>query len=146
MNPTIQDFIQGKRFAIVGVSRSGKKFGNSIYTEMKARGYQLFVVHPEMKEIDGQPCYTSLSDLSDKVDGVIICVPPQKAGQVLRDAAQAGITRIWLQQGAQSPEVLALAKELNLHPVTGKCILMYVDPVTSIHSWHRTFAKVFGQY
>ena len=46
MNQEIQDFIQGKRYALVGVSRSGKKFGNIALTELKARGYQVFVVHP----------------------------------------------------------------------------------------------------
>jgi uncharacterized protein len=145
MNANIQEFIQGKRFAIFGVSRSGKKFGNSIYTEMKGRGYQLYMIHPEAQEINGERCYASLSALPDKVDGAIICVPPQKAAQVLREVAGAGIQRIWLQQGAQSPETAAVAKELGVNPITGKCILMYAEPVESMHGWHRTFAKIFGQ-
>jgi len=36
------------------------------------------------------------------VDGVVICVTPQKSVQVIRDAVAAGIQKIWLQQGAQS--------------------------------------------
>lgn len=145
MDPTIQDFLQGKRFAIVGVSRSGKKFGNAIYTELKARGFQMSVVHPEMKEIDGEACYKSLSELAGKVDGVVICVSPRQSGQVLRDAAHAGIKQIWLQQGAQSTEALATASELGLYPITGKCILMYAPPVRSFHNWHRAFARLTGQ-
>jgi predicted CoA-binding protein len=145
VDPTIQDFLQGKRFAIVGVSRSGKKFGNAIYTELKARGIQMAVVHPEMKEIDGEACYKSLSELAGKVDGVVICVSPRQSGQVLRDVAQAGIKQIWLQQGAQSTEALATASELGLYPITGKCILMYAPPVRSFHNWHRAFARLTGQ-
>jgi predicted CoA-binding protein len=83
--------------------------------------------------------------LQGQVDGVVICVPPQQAGQVLRDAAGAGIQNIWLQQGAQSPDVMAVAGELGVQPVTGKCILMYAQPVGSFHAWHRAFAKLFGQ-
>jgi predicted CoA-binding protein len=145
MDTNIQEFIKGKRFAIVGVSRSGRKFGNSIYSELKARGYQLAVAHPEMDEFDGQPCYKNLSELAGKVDGVVICVTPSQAVQALRDAAQAGIRSIWLQQGAQSPEALAAARELGLDPIVGKCILMYMQPVGSIHGWHRGFNRLIGQ-
>jgi predicted CoA-binding protein len=145
MDQTVKDFIQLKRIAVVGVSRSGKKFGNTIATELKQRGYQVFIVHPEAKEIGGEPCYPNLAALQGKVDGVLICVPPSQAGQVLQEAAQAGMKKIWLQQGAQSPEVLAQARELGINPVAGKCILMYAEPVRSLHGWHRAFARLFGQ-
>jgi hypothetical protein len=145
MDPKVQEFIQGKKFAIVGVSRSGNKFGNSIYTELKERGYQVFIVHPEAQEINGEKCYPNLASLPEKVDGVVICVPPRQAGKVMEEAAQAGIEKIWLQQGAQSPEALAKASELGITPITGKCILMYAEPVRSFHGIHRFFAKVFGQ-
>jgi predicted CoA-binding protein len=145
MNQNIQDFINGKRIAIVGVSRGGKKFGNSILTELKQRGYQMFVVHPEAKEIQGERCYPNLQALKGQVDGVLISVPPKHATQVLRDAVEAGFKNIWLQQGAESPEVLAAAKELGINPVMKKCILMYAPPVTSLHSFHRFFAQIFGQ-
>ena len=55
MDQAIQDFINGKRIAIVGVSRDGDKFGNTAFAELAARGYQVFAVHPEAKEIAGTP-------------------------------------------------------------------------------------------
>lgn len=146
MNKTIEDFVHCKRLALVGASRSGKKFGNSVFQELTQRGYEVFLVHPDAKEIDGQPTYPNLAALSGKAEGVIVCVPPAKSAGVLRDAAAAGFKNIWLQQGAESPEVLNLAEELGLNVVVKKCILMYAEPVTSIHSLHRFFAKVFGSY
>jgi uncharacterized protein len=146
MDQNVKDFVSTKNIAVVGVSRSGKKFGNGIATEMKQRGYQIYIVHPEANEIDDQPCYPNLAALQGKAEAVVICVPPKKAIQVLREAVDAGIKKIWLQQGAQSPEVLALAKELGVDPVPGKCLLMYAEPVQSIHGFHRWLAKVFGQY
>lgn len=145
MEMKAQEFVKSKRLAILGVSRGGKKFGNAIYTEMKQRGYQMFVVHPELKELDGEKCYSNLSELNGKVDGAIICVPPRHSAQALKDAAQAGIKNVWLQQGAESPEVLAQAREMDLNLVTKKCILMYAEPVGSLHGIHRFFAKLFGQ-
>ena len=145
MNPTIEQFIQGKRLAVIGVSRSGKKFGNTIATELKQRGYQTYIIHPEVKEIAGERCYPSLSAVQGQVDGAVICVTPTKAAQAVRDAAAAGITRVWLQMGAENAEALAAARELGVTAISGKCILMYAAPVTGFHNFHRVFARLFGQ-
>jgi len=146
MNQKIQDFVAAKRLAVVGVSRSEQKFGTAIYTELKERGYEVFGVNPQLDQIKDDKCYASLNELAGKVDGVVICVPPVKAAQVLRDAAAAGIQNIWLQQGAQSVETTKVTKELGLSPIEGKCILMYAGEVKSVHAFHKFFAKLFGQY
>jgi len=71
--------------------------------------------------------------LKGLIDGVLVIVPSTQAMQVLREAASLGLTKIWLQQGAESPETLALATDLGFSLVSGKCILMYAPPVRSFH-------------
>jgi hypothetical protein len=56
----------------------------------------------------------------------------KKFGNVARDAAAAGIRHVWLQQGAQSPEIVALCDQLGLETVAGECILMFAKP-TGVH-------------
>ncbi len=146
MDQSIQDFIGSKRLAIVGYSRNGRKFGNQAYAELQQRGYQVFAVHPTQKEIGGVPCYPNLQALQGKIDGVLISLPPKQAVSVLEEAASIGVKNIWLQQGAESAEVLEVAKRLGLHVVSKKCVLMYAPPVRSFHGWHRSLAKLFGQY
>ncbi len=146
MNQKIQDFVNAKRLAVVGVSRSEQKFGTAIYTELKERGYEVFGVNPQMDEIKGNKCFASLTDLAGKVDGVVVCVSPTKTPQVLREAAAAGITNIWLQQGTSSVEATKTAQELGVSPIEGKCILMYAGEVKSVHAFHKFFAKLLGQY
>jgi hypothetical protein len=145
MNQAIQDFINGNRIAVVGVSRDGTKFGNTAFAELAARGYQVFAVHPTAQEIAGAPCYPNLTALRGQVDGVLVTVSPQQAVPVLREAASIGLKNVWLQQGAESPEALALARDLGLDLVARKCVLMYAPPVRSLHAWHRAFARLFGQ-
>jgi predicted CoA-binding protein len=146
MNPSIQNFIDGKRIALAGASRSGKnKFGNGALKELKERGYQVFLIHPEAQEIDGERCYPSLAALPAKVDGLLVCVPPGKAAPLLREAAAAGVRNVWLQQGAESQALLALGRELGLDVVSGKCILMYAPPVRSFHNLHRFVNRLIGQ-
>ena len=145
MNQAIQDFVGCQRIAVVGASRSGKKFGNAAAKELRTRGYQVAIIHPEAQEIDGQPCYPNLSALQGQVDAVLISVPATQAAAVMREAASLGIHHVWLQQGAESPELLALGQELDLSLVSKKCVLMYAPPVKSYHGWHRGFVKLVGQ-
>ena len=145
MNQAIQDFVGCQRIAVVGASRGGKKFGNVAAKELQTRGYQVTIIHPEAQEIDGQPCYPNLSALPDQVDAVLISVPAAQAAAVMREAASLGIRHVWLQQGAESPELLGLGQELGLSLVSKKCVLMYAPPVKSYHGWHRGFVKLVGQ-
>lgn len=146
MNQKIKEFLQAKKLAVVGVSRSPQKFGTAIYNELKARGFEVYGVNPMMDTISGDKCYPSLAALAGQVDGVVISVSPNKAAAVLHEAAAAGISKVWLQQGSQSKETEIAAREAGIDPVTGKCILMYAGEVKSIHAFHRFFAKLFGQY
>jgi len=145
MNQLIENFISSKRIAIVGMSRSGKKFGNMASKELKSKGYEIFPVHPEAKEIDGMTCAPELKSLSGKVDAVWISISPKNVPSVLEEAAQIGLKNIWLQQGAWSKEVQQTIDELNLPVVSKKCIMMYAPPVKSVHKFHRTIVGIFGR-
>jgi len=100
MNPMIDNFISSKRIAVVGMSRTGKKFGNIVGKELKSKGYDIYPIHPDVQEIDGMACYPDLKSLEGKVDGVWISISPKKVPEVLKDAAGIGLKNIWLQQGA----------------------------------------------
>ena len=114
MNPLIDQFVSSKRIAVVGMSRSGKKFGNMAARELKMKGYEIYPVHPEAVEIDGFACSPYLQSLSGKVDAVWISIPPKNVSQVLQKAAQIGLKNIWLQQGAWSAEVQQTIDRLQL--------------------------------
>lgn len=144
-NPAIEAFIHCQRIAVAGASRSGKKFGNMAAKELQKRGFQVVLIHPEAKEIDGQPCYPSLTAARGHVDAVLISVPAAQAAEIMREAAGIGLRNVWLQQGAETPELIALGQELNLDLVSKKCVLMYAPPVRSYHGWHRGFTKLVGQ-
>ena len=145
MNQSIQDFINCKNIAVVGVSRDVNKFGNLAYKELKERGYQVYAVNPAIQEYQGAPCYADLSPLQGKVDGVLVTVRPDRGMEVLEQASNLGIKNVWVQQQADTPELLENGRKLGLNIVTGKCILMYAPPVRSFHRWHRALMRLFGQ-
>ena len=144
MNPIIDNFINSKRIAVVGMSRTGNKFGNMVGKELKSKGFTIYPIHPDVQQIDGMACYPDLKSLEGIVDGVWISVSPRKVPAILEDAAKIGLKNIWLQQGAWSKEVQQSIDQLGLPVVSKKCILMYAPPVHSVHKFHRTIKGIFG--
>jgi predicted CoA-binding protein len=145
MSQAVQDFLTCRRLAVIGVSRTRRKYGNYAYRELKARGLTLVPVHPDLPSVDGDACVPSLERLPAPVDGLLVCVRPDKVPQILRQAAAVGIRRIWLQQGAESADATTTATELGLSVAQGACLLMHAPPVRSIHRLHRGLARLFGR-
>lgn len=143
---TIQEVLAQRTLALVGVSRSGKKIGNGIYRELKGRGYKILAVHPQTATIEGDPCYPSLGALPEKVGAVVICVPPAQTEQVVVQAFEAGITNVWLQQGAESEAAIQFCESHGMTTVHGHCVLMFAEPVRSFHGFHRWLWKLVGKY
>ena len=141
----VDGFLAQKTIALAGASRGGKKFGNAALKELKQKGYEVVVVHPEATEIDGTPCCHSVAELPKTVGGLLLVVPPKVSEELVVDAARAGIRRIWLQQGAESPEAIRRCAELGIDAVTGECILMFAEPAGFVHRAHRWIRKVCGK-
>jgi len=77
-----------------------------------------------------------LSELPEAVDGVVIVVPPPETEAVVDDAAQVGIRRVWMQQGAESQAAIRFCEERDISAVHGECILMFAKPA-GLHRLHR---------
>ena len=141
----IQNFLQPKRFAIAGVSRNPKKFGRIVYNDLKKNGYTLFPVNPNIQEIDGDKCYTTIGELPDDVKHLFIATPKKDTDNVLRDAIQKGITHVWVQQMSETTETTKIAAESNVKLISRKCIFMFAEPVPGIHKFHRNLMWCFGR-
>jgi predicted CoA-binding protein len=139
----IQDFLAQRTLAVVGVSRTGKKFGNTIMKELSARGYRVFAVNARGETAEGRPVYPTLSDLPEPPGGAVLVIPPSETEKVVRDAARAGISRIWMQHGSRSREAIRFCEDRGIRVIHGECILMFAEPVSSIHRVHRWLRALF---
>jgi len=142
----IQDFLEPKKLAIAGASRNPKKFGGTVVTELKKRGYELYPVHPEADEIQGFRCYRSVADLPEGVDHLYMATQKSLAAGLVSEAVARGIRMVWIQQHADTPEALELAEKGKIRMISGKCIFMFLDPVNGPHAFHRWLVKLFGKY
>ena len=141
----VEEFLMQKKIAVVGVSRKKTKFGNAIYKELKQKDYKVFPVNPNMQTFEGDICYPDLLSLPEKVDAVVINVPPVQTEKVVREAKEAGINKVWLQQGSQSEDAVKFCEENGIDCVSNECILMFAQPTAFIHRAHRWIWGVLGK-
>lgn len=140
----VDDFVAQKSLAVVGVSRSGKKFGNYAFKALKNKGYKLFPVHPEAGEIQGKKAYKDFASLPEPVGGVLVVVPPSRSEQVVRDAHEAGIKQVWLQQGAESEAAITYGEANGLSVCHHHCIMMYTQQ-GGMHGFHGWIWDLLGK-
>ena len=141
----VEEFLAQKNIAVVGVSRKKTKFGNAIYRELKQKGYNVFAVNPNMSEFEGDICYSDLLSIPEKVYAVVINVPPVQTEKVVMEANEAGIRKVWLQQGSQSDEAINYCEENGIDLVSNECILMFAQPSAFIHRAHKWVWGVLGK-
>jgi uncharacterized protein len=141
----INEFLDSQPIALVGVSRNPKKFGYSVFKELKEKGMNIIPVNPEADEIMGQKTYHNISLLPAEVQGVIILTKKEKTASLVREAKAKGIKNIWIQQMADTKEALEELKDSGITYVTGECILMHYKP-NSIHKFHGTLKKLFRMF
>jgi predicted CoA-binding protein len=141
----VDGFLAEKKLALAGASRSGKKFGNAILKELRAKGYEVIPVHPEAESLEGVACVRSLADLPPGVGGLILCVRPAETEKLVREAAAAGIPRVWMQYGSVSKNAAAFCEEKGIRAIHGECILMFAEPAAGIHRFHRAIWRLFGR-
>jgi uncharacterized protein len=142
----ISDFLQTKKLAIAGASRNPKKFGGMVLAELKKKGFELYPVHPVAKEIEGIPCFSSVNELPGDVDHLYIVTPRNQTTVIMEQALKHGIKKIWIQQKSETPEALEMAKKQNIPVISGRCIMMFSEPVGGFHGFHRWLTRIFGGY
>ena len=137
----IEEFLTQHHIAFVGASRDSKQFGNAVYRHLRDGGRTMYPVHPEAVEIEGDPAFARVADVPDPVDGVIVMVKPDAAEQVVREAIDRGVPRVWLHRGvgtgAVSERAVELCRAAGVAVVDGACPLMFAEPVGAFHKLHR---------
>lgn len=125
MEVKIDSFLDRKNlFAVVGASADPNKYGHMVYRDLKEAGFRVYPVNPNLKELLGERCYSSLRELPRKPDVVVTVVPPEVTEEVVKECAELGISRIWMQPGSESEKALAFCLERGIEVVHGACLMV----------------------
>ncbi|MEI8201500.1 MAG: CoA-binding protein [Bacteroidota bacterium] len=141
----IDEFLKSQNIAVVGVSRNPKKFGYMIYKALLDKGYNCYPINPNMESLEGKTCYKDLFSLNEPVDACVIITGKASTDSILKQAVEKGLTNIWIQQTSETPYVKEFAKSSPMNIIYGKCMLMFLEPVSGMHGFHRFLMKLFGR-
>ncbi|MDQ3070272.1 MAG: CoA-binding protein [Acidobacteriota bacterium] len=116
-----------KTVAVIGASNDRSKFGNKALRAFRTQGYKVVPINPTEREIEGERAYVSVLDYADEIDEATLYVNPRVGEKVLDDIATKGIGTVWLNPGADAPNVIDRAKALGLHTIRACSIIAIGD-------------------
>jgi len=113
-----------KTVAVVGASNDRSKFGNKAVRAYLKQRWRVFPVHPTAEQIEGLPAYRSVLDIpAERLDRITVYVPPQVGLRLLEEFARKPHGELYINPGAESPELLEHAAQLGLKPIVACSIL-----------------------
>jgi predicted CoA-binding protein len=115
-------------FAVVGYSDNKMRAGHFVPAYLREQGYTVVAVNPKfIGEVDGFPCYPSLSAVPAEygVDVIDVFRAPEHLPQVLEDALQMTHRPryFWMQPGAENEAVAQAATAEGFIVVKNACAL-----------------------
>jgi len=124
MEKLISDFLSQKIFVVAGSFRNESKYAYKILKMLKEKGYEVYPIHPTIKEVEGQQCYSSVRDVPCRVDVVNLVTPPLVTERILAECKERGIKKIWLQPGAENENAIKFCKDNGMEVIYQVCMLM----------------------
>ena len=100
--------------AILGASTDRSKYGNKAVRAFRAQGFTVVPINPKESVIEGETAYASVLDYPGTIDEASVYLPPAVGVAAMEQIKQKGIPVVWLNPGADGPDVIARARSLGL--------------------------------
>jgi predicted CoA-binding protein len=122
------------RAIVIGASADRSKYGNKAVRAYLAMGWEVVGVNPNAAgtEVEGVRVYETVADVPRAEGGyerALFYIPPRYGVNAVRQVAARGdVAEVWLNPGADGPEVIAEAEKLGV-PSVRACAIMDVGPM-----------------
>lgn len=114
------------RVMVIGASRDRQKYGNRAVRAYQRQGYDVVAVNPAAASVEGAETHADVRDAAGPIDRATLYLPPMEGLRVLPQLAERGDVReLWVNPGAESPELIAKAKRLGFEPIQA-CSIMNI--------------------
>ncbi len=124
-SPQTQAMLTAETYAVVGASRRPEKYGFLVYRSLKEAGKTVYAVNAHATEVDNDPCYPSLSALPQVPEVAVMVVPPAATEAAVAECARLGISKVWMQPGAESDTAVQMCHDSAIAVVSGgPCIMV----------------------
>ena len=113
-------WLEQPRWAVIGDVLNPAKPASAVVAALEGSGKQVSLVNPRDKS---GKCFAGLSDVGSAIDVVDLCINHVEGLKQVRQAAELGITRVFIQPGAESDAILAFCEEKQIAVFQG-CVMV----------------------
>jgi len=111
-----------KTIAIVGLSGNPLRASNFVGFYMQRHGYRVIPVNPREREVLGERCFATLTEVPVAVDIVDVFRAPAALPGIAREAVAIGAKCLWCQFTVINEEGARIAEEGGLTVVMDRCL------------------------
>ena len=85
MAASLREIFESRSVAVVGASKDPFKAGHQVVRTLLAAGYlgKVYPVNPNENEILGLPCYSSVTEIKEPLDLIVIGLPGKAVIKVI---------------------------------------------------------------
>ena len=114
-------FQKYKKIAVVGASDKPHRDSYQVARVMKQAGYRIFPVNPNVSEILGVECYSTLLEIQENVELVDIFRRPEHVEPIVEQAIRIGAKAVWMQLGVANEAAAKKALDAGLEVIMNRC-------------------------
>lgn len=115
-----QEMLKQRNWAVVGDVLNQNKFAAIIKERLIKNNYRVFPVNPRSKS---EEVYKSLKEINGDIDVIDLCINPKTGLEIVREAHELGIKKIFIQPGAGSEDIIKFCQEQGMDVFEG-CVLV----------------------
>ena len=123
----VRSILEGARtIAVVGLSDNPMRPSHGVARYLRASGYRIVPVNPNLRELWGEPAYPDLRAVAAaglRIDLVDVFRDPALVGPIVDDAIAIGAPAIWFQEGVVNEPAAAKARAAGLRVVMDRCTM-----------------------
>ena len=135
--PDLNLLFNPRSLAVIGISRDPGRGGGFIWWKIQAQGYpgKKYPVSRSCTELDGIPCYPSLTDIAEPIDLAIAAIPAAAVEKMVAECAQkkikfvvihaAGFAELGEEGKILQERVVKIARKHGLRLVGPNCMGIY---------------------
>jgi acetyl coenzyme A synthetase (ADP forming)-like protein len=135
----VPDLLHPSSIAVVGASRTPGKVGYAVFRNLLTFQGNLYPVNPHAENIMGKKAFTTISEIPDPVEMVIIATPAGSVPGIVQEAGKKGVksavilTAGFRETGPEGKkledELLIIARETGIRIVGPNCLGIVIPPL-----------------
>lgn len=112
------------RTLIVGASNKKIRYSYKALKSLQKKGFEVVLLHPKLKEIDGIPVYNNFSEIKNKIHTVTLYVNKKVSQKMEEDIIKLNPKRVIFNPGTENDNLKNKAIQKGITPVYACTLIM----------------------